>query len=91
MTAVNNSITDLKACVQQVANARAEAGTQQQFFEIAVDTGIYIRDQEHTRASELGDADIIDAATRLQISERALEASLTASVKSFRLTLLDKI
>jgi flagellar hook-associated protein 3 FlgL len=88
---INVGIAELKSCIQQVANARAEAGTQQQFFEIAADTGLYLRDQEHTRASELGDADIIDAATRLQISERSLEASLTASVKSFRLTLLDKM
>ena len=89
--AINQGIADFKSCIAQVANARAEAGTQQQFFEIAVETGTYVRDQEHTRASELGDADIIDAATRLQISERALEASLSASVKSFRLTLLDKM
>jgi flagellar hook-associated protein 3 FlgL len=91
MSAIDTSINSLKSCIQQVANARAEAGTQQQFFEIASNMGMYLRDQEHTRASELGDADIIDAATRLQISERALEASLTASVKSFRLTLLDKM
>ncbi|MBL92643.1 MAG: flagellar hook-associated protein 3 [Myxococcales bacterium] len=88
---IQTGIGGLKDLITQVSNARADAGTQQNFFDIAIETGMFLRDQENNRSASLSDADIIDAASRLQMAERALEASLTASVKSFRLTLLDKI
>ena len=88
---IQTGIGGLKDLITQTANARADAGTQQNFFDIAIETGMFLRDQENNRSAALSDADIIDAASRLQMAERALEASLTASVKSFRLTLLDKM
>ena len=79
---IQTGIGGLKDLITQTANARADAGTQQNFFDIAIETGMFLRDEENNRSAALSDADIIDAASRLQIAERALEASLTASVKT---------
>jgi flagellar hook-associated protein 3 FlgL len=43
------------------------------------------------RASRLSDADFVDAATQLALSQRSLEASLAATAQGFKLTLVDSL
>jgi flagellar hook-associated protein 3 FlgL len=46
---------------------------------------------DRAASSKLTDADVISSASRLAYAQRALEAALTASAKSFQFSLLDKL
>jgi flagellar hook-associated protein 3 FlgL len=87
--AVRATLTGLDQGLTQVGAARAAVGDAQNAMDTAVTAGRVARDDERARASRLGEADIVEAATELSLAQRALEASLTATAQGFRLTLLD--
>jgi len=86
---VAGALTALDAGTTQVAAARQQAGTSMSVLDTAVNVNRTARDEAVTRSSRLTDADPIDANTQLALAQRALEASLTATAQSFKLTLLD--
>jgi flagellar hook-associated protein 3 FlgL len=90
-TAIRASIDTLRNGVAQVAGARAQVGGIQLGLQIASDSFAGLRDAADTRRAGMADADFVDAATDLSFAERALEAAMTASAKTFRLSLLDKL
>lgn len=88
---VQASLTGLDAGIGQVAAARSGAGTAMSVLDAAAEAGRAGKDSEEITLSNLADADAIESASRLALAERALDAALTASARSFRLSLLDKM
>jgi flagellar hook-associated protein 3 FlgL len=80
---------DLAAGTDQVATLRGQVGVAMSGFDTAVAVNGLAEDDAVTMAAHLTDADAIQAATELALAQRGLEASLTATSKSFRLSLLD--
>lgn len=90
-TAIRNAIRQLADGTQQVTAARSRAGAMMNVFDLASGTARINRDNATAGRSTLEDIDFIDASTRFAAAERALEASMSAAAKSFRLSLLDKL
>lgn len=88
-TAVAATLPDLATSTDQVSLARTQAGSAMAAFDVAIEVNRVARDEATTRAAHLTDADAIEANTQLVLAQRALEASLTATSSSFRLTLLN--
>lgn len=89
--AVRATLDGLSTSVEQVANARGQVGTAVNTLETATWASRVARDAQTAAASKLVDADPIEAASKLALAQRALDAALTASAQSFNLTLLDKM
>jgi len=87
--AVAATLTNLAASTDQVATLRGQAGIAMSAFDTAVTVNQRAGDDARTLSAHLTDADVIEANTELALAQRALEASLTATSKSFKLTLLD--
>jgi flagellar hook-associated protein 3 FlgL len=94
----NNDVTTLRAqldtldrAISQVSVARSTAGGAMNLFDLATETARLASDSETTAASRLTEVDQVAAASKLALAQRALDAALTASAQSFRLTLLDKL
>jgi flagellar hook-associated protein 3 FlgL len=77
--------------ISQVATARAQTGGAMNLFDLASETARLASDSETTSAARLTEADPIAAASKLALAQRALDAALTATARSFSLTLLDKL
>jgi flagellar hook-associated protein 3 FlgL len=86
---IKTTLDALDKSVSQVAEARSSAGLSMNALDAAVSAGTLARDGETRQISNLQDADVVDSATKLALAQRALEASLSASAQSFKLTLLD--
>jgi flagellar hook-associated protein 3 FlgL len=91
LTGVRNAIGGLDQSLDQVLVGRSIAGAGVNVLETAVTTSKLASDSASASAANLTDVDIVAAASRLALAQRALDASLTASAKSFQLTLLDKL
>jgi flagellin-like hook-associated protein FlgL len=79
----------LGTSVEQVGSARAEGGVAMNALDTSAAASAVAADDVKTRASNLSDADYVDAATQLAFSQRALEASYAATAQGFKLSLLD--
>lgn len=90
-TGIRTAIRSLADGTQQVTAARSRAGAMMNVFDLASGTARINRDNATAGRATLEDIDFIDASTRFAAAERALEASMSAAAKSFRLTLLDKL
>jgi flagellar hook-associated protein 3 FlgL len=90
-TAAAATLTDLVRGTTQVANARGAGGAAMAALDAAVTANEAARDEAKKRISGLADADPVRSITELALAQRALEASLTATAKSFQFTLLDKL
>ena len=88
---VRNAIDGLDAGTQQVANARVQVGAAMVVLDAASTASRAGKDDAVAALSHLTEADAFEAATRLSLSQRGLEAAIQASAKSFQLTLLDKL
>jgi len=88
-TAVSATLAGLSSGISQVGAARSQAGVSMNIFDSAAAAARQARDDATARNSKLGDADPIEAASQLALTQRALEASLTATAQGFKLTLLD--
>lgn len=85
------TLDGLAAGTSQVARARGEAGAALVAFDAAIAASQAGRDEAKAAVSRLADADPIEAASQLQLAERALDAALTATAQGFQLTLVDKL
>jgi flagellar hook-associated protein 3 FlgL len=88
---VRASIATVDQSIDQVTQGRAKAGTGVNVFETARSAALAAQEGNDAAASKLSDADVIATASKLALAQRALDASLTASAKSFNLSLLDKL
>ncbi|MDX2010867.1 MAG: flagellin [Myxococcaceae bacterium] len=88
---IRTAIRELADGSQQITAARSRAGAMMNVFDLASNTARVNRDDASNGRSQLEDIDLIDASTRFAAAERALEASMSAVARSFRLTLLDKL
>jgi len=87
-TAVRSALPGLDASIDQVALARSEAGLGIDTFTTAESAARQAASDEKTRGNKLGEVDLIESSIQLSLSQRALEASLSASAQSFKLSLL---
>ena len=90
-SAIRSSLDTLAQGTAQVATGRASAGASVNTLDAVVTVGQSARDAETKSISNLQDADAIASATRLALAQRALEASISASTQSFKVTLLDYV
>jgi flagellar hook-associated protein 3 FlgL len=88
-TAVRGTLDALDQSISQVATARAQAGVQMNAFDAAVSATKLAADHVTAASSKISDADVIDANIQLQATQTALQASLTATAQSFKLSLMD--
>jgi flagellar hook-associated protein 3 FlgL len=86
--AVRATLGDLQTSVDQIAGARARAGVQMDSFRTATQAASVAAGDEKTRGDQLGEVDLVESSIRLSMAQRALEASLSASAQSFKLSLL---
>jgi flagellar hook-associated protein 3 FlgL len=88
---IRTAIRALADGAQQVTASRSRGGAMMNVFDLAAGTARINRDDATKGRSKLEDVDFIEASTQFAAAERALEASMAASARSFRLTLLDKL
>jgi flagellar hook-associated protein 3 FlgL len=83
------ALSDLDTGANQITLALTHASNSVAVLETAESVNLLARDQITSELSRLADADIMASSTELALANRALEASLAASQKSFGPTLLD--
>jgi flagellar hook-associated protein 3 FlgL len=88
---IRASLTTLDQGISQVSVGRAQGGAAMNTLDVAVAAARQSADGEKATLADLTEADVFESATRLQLAERALEASLSAAVRSFDLSLLKKL
>lgn len=86
--AIRGALGGLETATAQVAAARGAAGTASSTFATAVAASRAAQDQATAVASHLADADVVEAATKLQYAKTALDAAMSASAQSFNMSLL---
>jgi flagellar hook-associated protein 3 FlgL len=91
VTAIRASLDPLAGATAQVSTARGRLGASMNVFDAAAEAARSAEDAENATAGALIDADTVSAAGRLALAQRALDAALTTSARSFELTLLDKL
>ena len=91
--AIRASITSLQAGTNQVSAAQSQVGTSVNIFTSTVNTCAAQITDEKKVIGELGDADVMDASTKLSLAQYALNATLTAASQTLNfslVSLLDK-
>jgi len=88
-TGIQAAIDPLNKGLDQVATARGQAGDAMNALDTAATANQAAATAEKTRASQLGDADMVQSATALAQAQQALQASLAATSQGFQLSLLN--
>lgn len=91
VTSIRNSVTGLDAATSQISVSRSRVGSAAVVMESAAATARMARDQATADIGREIAADPFKSATALAYAERALDAALSATSKSFGPTLLDKL
>lgn len=91
VAAIRASLGELQTGIAQVARGRSQVGSMQLSAEAAALTSREVELAATERKAALTDADFVDAATELALAERALDATLSVTAKSFQLSLLDRL
>jgi len=93
-----NDTTGIRAAIQALADgtsqltaAHSRVGAMMNVFDTASSTARLNADAATDARSSLEDIDIFDASSRFAAAERALEATMSASARSFKLSLLDRL
>jgi flagellar hook-associated protein 3 FlgL len=90
-SAIQGSLSSVRNSIDQVVQGRAKVGSSANVFDTATSAAQAAKTAGDAAAAKLTDADVITSASKLALAQRALDASLSASAKSFQLTLLDKL
>ncbi|MCA2978203.1 MAG: flagellar biosynthesis protein FlgL [Myxococcaceae bacterium] len=90
-TGIRSAVGALADGTEQLSVARSRAGAMMNVFDVAASAARVTRDDATKGRSGFEDVDLVDASTRYAATERALEASMSAAARSFRLSLLDKL
>jgi flagellar hook-associated protein 3 FlgL len=88
---IRGTLDNLDGSIAQIARGRAQTGTAMNVIDSAGQAASTAVMSEKKTISGLADADIIDSATKLAQAQQALDAALTATAKSFNLSLVDKL
>lgn len=91
VAAIRVSIGELQGGIAQVALGRASVGAMELTAEATSLTARTIEASAKEREAALTDADFVEAATDLALAERGLDAALSVTAKSFKLSLLDRL
>jgi flagellar hook-associated protein 3 FlgL len=91
LVGVRAAVQNLSDGIAQVSVHRSRAGAMMNVFDVAANTARLNRDGAADGQSKLEDVDIFEAASNYAAAERALEASMSAASRQFRLSLLDKL
>lgn len=86
---IRAAIQELADGMKQVTASQSRAGAMMNVFDVASGTARINGDTATDARAQLEDVDIFSASTRFAAAEAALQASMSASAKSFKLTLLD--
>jgi flagellar hook-associated protein 3 FlgL len=89
--AIRGALPDLETATHQLSDGTAKVGAMGDAFATAQTLLIAGRDAAVASVSREADADIIQASSDLALANQALNATLTASAQSFRLSLVDKL
>jgi len=87
--AIRASITSLQTGTNQVSAAQSQAGTSVNIFTSTVNTCAAQVTDEKKVVGELGDADVMDASTKLSLAQYALNATLTAASQTLNFSLVN--
>jgi flagellar hook-associated protein 3 FlgL len=86
---IRSSIGALETGLNQVSTARSRVGTSVNIFTSTVNTcTLQISDKKKV-ISELGEADVLDASSRLSLAQYALNATLTSASKILDFSLVN--
>jgi flagellar hook-associated protein 3 FlgL len=88
---IRATVQSLGDGIKQVSSFRSQAGTMANVFDMAKAAATSSSDAATKAQSNLSDADIFAASTRLSATQTALQASISAASKQFSLSLLDKL
>lgn len=88
---VGASIDEMQSSITQVALGRTELGAMGLSAEAVSITSRTLELSAIERKVALTEADFIESATELALAERALEANIAVTSKSFKFTLLDRL
>jgi flagellar hook-associated protein 3 FlgL len=88
---IRSVVGSLNNGISQVVTGREQAGATTSVIELASVTAQAMKDDAAVRRGRLTDVDAVDAATRVALGQRALEAAMAAATKSFELTLLNRL
>ncbi len=88
---IRAALDPLDTVTQQISTGRARLGASHAVFTAAADHARTGRDLETAAYNGIVEADPFTAATELAMTERALEAAITAAARSFKVSLLDKL
>ena len=89
--AIRASVGNINTAIDQINVGRTQAGMGVDAFQSAVSTADTAVDNETVTIGKLMDADVIDATTRLNSAQYALNATLTAAAKTMSMSLVDKL
>lgn len=89
--AIGATVSGVESSIDQIVQGRAKAGSAVNVLETAKSASQVALEADKAAASKLTDADVITSASRLAYAQRALDAALTASAKTFQLSLVDKM
>lgn len=89
--AIRAGLDDFPGAIAQVATGRSALGGVMNVLETSIAAAKAGKDAAELDVGRQADADPIEAASRLALSQHALDAALTVAAQSFRLTLLDKL
>jgi flagellar hook-associated protein 3 FlgL len=87
--AIAAALDGLDDGIEFVSLARSQAGASMHAFDTAVSVAKTMADNDTVRAGALSDVDFIESAVRLQATQTALQASLSVTAQSFKLSLLN--
>jgi flagellar hook-associated protein 3 FlgL len=88
---VQGTLALLDEGIEHLSLSRAQMGAASNTLGVAITNARATVDQEKGNISRIAEADVFESATKLALAQRGLEAALTASARSFDLSLLDKL
>ena len=88
---VQSTLSRLDNGIEHLSLSRAQMGAASNTLTLAATNARANVDQEKGNISRISEADVFESATKLALAQRGLEAALTASARSFDLSLLDKL
>lgn len=88
---IRSSLDGFDKSMGQIGQALADTGGMTNVIDVARSANLELRDRDTNTLADVADVDVIEAASRLQLASQALDASLSATARSFQLSLLDKL
>ena len=91
LSGVRGSLDPLDSSVAQISLGRSQAGAAMNTVDVAAAAARASSDNEKGSLAGLTEVDMFEAASKLALAQRALEAAVSATAQSFDLSLLKKL